>query len=375
MKKTTIILLVTLIALAACTKTERQTAQSAISFQTAALVTRAGIDGPEFPTQETFGVYAWAEGADDGLFMPNVEIIYSEDGQWKPATPYYWPNKVIIDFFGYYPYGMSNLSVAPDVLTYSNYDVEATQTDAMYSSKAAGYGYNPDGTYAGIDGSKGVPIIFHHALGKVMVEARAAYDHIVEEDGSVYDWKVTVNSVTVSDFYKKGGAVFTLADEPTEGIVEWIKPQDEDGNRVWTNDGATTSISNDPGVVLPTGKNEDGEYIYVNVLPEFFVLPQAIIDPEKEETPRGQKVTLDVTITTSLDGEVLINERHALRSAYLYLDEIPAWQINYRTIYRLVVYPLGPGTGPGPDDYRPVITFDPAVADWDYRTVTTTILL
>ncbi len=380
MKKTTIILLAALLTLAACTKTEKRSDKSGISFNPAALMTRAGIDGPEFPTSETFGVYAWTPLADDGVFMPNERVSYNPtDGTWKASGTYYWPNKVVIDFFGYYPYGMSELTATPDVITYTDYDVEAAQQDAMYSSKAAGYGYNPDGTYAGIDGSKGVPIIFHHALGKVQVDARAAYDHIVEPDGSVYDWTVTLNSITISDFYKKGGAVFTIEDEPKEGIVEWTKPADEDGNHVWTNDGAKTLIFNEPKVLLPTGKNDEGEYNYVNVLPEFFVLPQAVTEPERDERgwpiPGQQihRVTIDVTIVTKLNGEELIRESHSIRTAYLYMDEIPAWQINYRTIYRLVVYPLGPGYGPDTD--RPVITFDPAVADWEYLTATTTIVL
>ena len=116
----------------------------------------------------------------------------------------------------------------------------------------------------------------------------------------------------------------------------------------------------------------------VNVLPEFFVLPQPVDEPERDEEGRilpGQqihKVTANITVTTYLDGDKLIRETYD-RSAYMYLEDIPAWQINHRIHYLLIIYPLGPGIGP--DTERPVITFDPAVADWDYVTVTTSIIL
>lgn len=382
MKKTLIIVLMAVITLASCTKRENSASSSrTIGFQTAAYATRAGIEGTEFPTTETFGVYAWAEGSLGEYFMPNALVSYGADDLWTAAGTYYWPQDVTIDFFGYYPYGMQGLTVGQKEISYSDIDVEASQEDVMYSSKSVGYGYNPDGTHRGIDGSAGVPILFHHALGKVEVEARAAYDHYEATDGSVYDWEVTVNSITVEDFFHKGSATFTLAEEPTEGLVDWVKPTDEAQNRVWTNDGDKTLISNEPKVLLPTGKDDEGEYIYVNLLPEFFVLPQAVTEPERDEDGwplPGQKihrVTLDATIITKLDGEQILRESHAIRTAYLWLEDIPAWQINFRTIYRLVVYPLGPGHGPGPDYDNPVITFDPAVADWEYKTVFTTIIL
>ena len=368
MKKIIIISLAALLALASCTKKEAESSSREITFQTAAYLTRAGIDGPEFPTSETFGVYAWASGNPDGYFMQNEKIAYNSEGKWTAATEFYWPVKQTVDFFGYYPYGMQQISVAPKTISYSNLDVEATQFDALYSSKTVGYGFNPDGeTRVGIDGSKGIPILFHHALSKVVVDARTAYDAIEEADGSKYSWKVTLNSVTVSNFYKKGGATFTLADEPKDGIVEWNKPA---GN-VWTNDGAKTAISNRPEVEL----NAETP---VNVLPEFFVLPHPVDEPESDEQgwiiPGQQihKVTANITVTTYLDGDKLIRETYD-RSAYMYLEDIPAWQINHRIHYLLIIYPLGPGIGP--DTERPVITFDPAVADWDYVTVTTSIIL
>ncbi|MBO4557274.1 MAG: fimbrillin family protein [Bacteroidales bacterium] len=371
MKKAFIIILVAAVALVSCTKREIE-GSKAISFQTASYATRAGIEGTVFPTTESFGIYAWAEGTIGEWFMNNEQIVYGEDGKWASANTYFWPKTTTVDFFGYYPYGMSGLAVAPQTITYSNIDVEAMQADVMYSDKAAGYGDNPDGRGMGIDGTSGVPIIFHHALAKVEIAARTDFDTRSEEDGTEHEWQVTVNKVTVSDFYKAGGATFTLRNEPTEGQVGWEKPADEAGNAVWTNDGAKTSISANPAALL---NHEEP----VTILPDFFVLPQAVTEPERDEEGRiipGQnihKVTVNVTIKTRRNGADFISETYD-RSAYLWLETVPAWSINHITRYLLIIRPIGGGGGTPGSEPVP-ITFDPAVAAWDVLTVPTYITI
>ena len=370
MRKAAIIALALLAALVSCTKQAKEVSVAEISFQTAAYLSKAGIDGTEFPSDDAFGVYAWAEGTIDGGFFMDDEVVSCDsDGIWKASGTYYWPNDVTIDFFGYYPHGMRGLGVSERQITYSDIDVEAEQADILYSSKAVGYGYNPDGSHRGLDGSAGVPILFHHALGKVVVDARTAYDHAEEADGSVYDWDVTVNKVTISDFCFRGSTTLTLADSPTEGVVEYIKPADASGKHVWTAVDAKTSIDSAPNARLNAQEA-------VTVLPEFFVLPQTIIEPEKSEDglalpgQRIQRISMDITVSTSLNGEHLFDE-HYTRSSYLWLEDLPAWEMNYRTRYLVIIYPLGYNSAAE----RPVITFDPAVADWDYTTVSTTIVL
>ena len=355
-RKVTIYALAALAALASCTKNELPSQSGReIGFQTASYSTRVGIEGTVFPTSESFGVYAWAEGTIGEYFMDNERISYTtSDGIWRPSTTYYWPQNTTIDFLGFYPYGLSAVTPGRDKITYAAYDVEAGQEDVMYSSKAVGYGDNPDGSGQGIDGSNGVPIIFHHALSKVTILAKLAFDSMLEDDGTTYEWELTVNKTTLSDFFKKGGAEFTLAEEPKEGIVEWIKPVDADTNRVWTNDGTVTSRSADGPVKLTIDTT-------AVILPEFFTLPQTL-------DTLGQKVTVNYTIKTKRNGEDFLNET-LTKTAYVYLDEIPAWEINHKIIYTLIFSPvdLGPGGRPS------VITFDPAVDDWDVITATTFI--
>ncbi|MBO5634368.1 MAG: fimbrillin family protein [Bacteroidales bacterium] len=346
------------IAFASCTKNEMPgTDGRQIAFQTASYATRVGIEGTVFPTSESFGVYAWAEGTIGDYFMDNERISYnSVDGVWRPSTTYYWPKNTTIDFEGFYPYGLSGVKVAADKITYSGYDVEAGQQDVMYSSKSVGYGDNPDGSGQGIDGSNGVPIIFHHALSKVTVMAQLAFDRMEEEDGTVYEWELVVNKATIHDFYKKGGAEFTLASEPSVGIVEWNKPLDLDSNRVWTNDGALTSMSASDPVTI---KTEEASVI----IPEFFTLPQAL-----DSLGHRQTVSVEFTLKTKRNGVEFLSE-NLTKSARLYLEEIPAWEINHKIIYTLLFSPveLGPGGRPS------VITFDPAVDDWEVINASTVI--
>ena len=346
------------IALASCTKNEMPESEGKqVAFQAASYTTRAGIDGTVFPTSETFGVYAWAEGTIGEYFMDNERISYNAaDGIWRPSTTYYWPKGVTIDFQGFYPYGLSGVGVSRDKITYTGHDVEASQLDVMYSDKSVGYGDNPDGTGKGIDGSNGVPIIFHHALSKVTVLAKLAFDRLEEEDGTVYEWELVVNKASMNDFYKKGGAEFTLASSPSEGIVSWVKPMDLDSNRVWTNDGSRTSKS----VTGPiTVKGEEP----VVVIPEFFTLPQAL-----DSLGFRQTISVDFTVVTKRNGKEYLSE-NLTRTARLYLEEIPAWEINHKVFYTLFFTPIDLGPSGRPS----VITFDPAVEDWDVITASTFI--
>lgn len=347
-----------LMLFASCTKNDVPGSEGRqVAFQTAANGTRAGIEGTVFPTSEVFGVYAWAVGTIGDYFMDNERVSYnSTDGVWRASSTYYWPKNNTVDFFGYYPYGHSGLSVAPEKVTYTGIDVEAGQQDVMYSSKSVGYGDNPDGKGQGIDGSGGVPILFHHALSKVTVLAKLAFDRMEEEDGTVYEWELNVSKATINNFYKKGGAEFILADEPTEGLVEWIKPMDADSNRVWTNDGSLTSKTATGPVVV---KGEEPSVI----IPEFFTLPQAL-----DSLGTHQTITVDFTVKTKRNGVDFLNET-LTRSARLYLEEIPAWEINHKIIYTLLFSPIDLG----PNGRPSTITFDPAVDDWEVITASTVI--
>ncbi|MBP5559905.1 MAG: fimbrillin family protein [Bacteroidales bacterium] len=342
-----------------------------VSFITASCLTRVGIDGPVFPTTETFGAYAWAEGTAGPYFMENTEITFnSASGLWKPLSTYYWPKNNTVDFICYYPYNMSGIAISEDKIEYTGIDVASGQEDIMYADKAVGYSGNVDEADDSLNGYTGVPTIFHHALAKVRVIISLAYNHKEEADGTVTDWAVSINSMSIDGFYKSGSCTLNLESSPATGIVGWEKPV-VNGSNVWTPDAGTASKAGSfSGAITPGNEYE--------TVGEFFVLPQAL-------TAGQQKVSVSMTVDTRRNGNPFLSETFST-SADLYLASLPAWEINHVITYKLVVAPTGSdgNGGNGSDPNNPVdptdpdlsdavITFDPAVNGWDNINVVATI--
>lgn len=371
MKKIFYLIAVAALLLQACAKSEAPAAGGrTIAFQTASYATKLGIQGPLFPTSESFGVFAWTEGTTGPYFMDNEVVSYQEDELWKTSTPYYWPLDRTVDFFCFYPAKMTELSVDKTKVTYTAFDVEANQIDVMYADKDVAFADHPEDVPGSVSGYTGVPAIFRHALAKLSIDVALAYNHKEEADGTVTDWSVSVNSARLQGVYKKGGCELTLADTPEIGLVPWVKPQ---GN-VWTNDGSVIEAKNllSAPVALTAGES-------LNVVPEMFVLPQALAAGQ-------QKVTLNVTIKTRRNGADFLSETFDVSADLLVPGILEAWQMNHSLSYRLSVNPTR-STGKDPSDPdKPVdpsnpdlkdarITFDPAVGGWDMMNVDAVINL
>ena len=301
--------------------------------------------------------------------MDNVTIEYkTADNMWKPKETFYWPKNTTVDFISYYPTGLSGITVEKNKITYSGIDVNTYQNDIMYADKAVGFSDNKDLVDDSISGFTGVPTIFRHALAKVNFKVALTYKHKEEADGTVTDWKVTVNSAKLSGVYTKGGCVLKLASAPTLGVIGWDKPA---GN-VWTPEGAASDINGSL-----TGDIDAGTlYQAVDTV---YVLPQALADNQ-------QKVTMNVTVETTRNGAAFLKETFDI-SANIKLDAIPAWEMNHVYTYILRFAPtasngnggnpIDPPTDPsdpnypgGVDPNNPnlsdaIITFDPAVDGWE----------
>lgn len=351
-----------------CVKTEVLPASREITFQTASYATKAGITGTTFPTTETFSAYAWADGTIGAYFMDNETISYS-GGEWKPSSVYYWPKNTTVDFFCYYPTNMPGIAVDKDVITYTNFDVQATPLDIMYSDKAVGFTDNVDDIEDdAASGYTGVPIIFRHALSKICLNAVLVYNHKEEADGTVTDWEVTLNSARIGGIFQRGNCTLNLASSPSTGLVGWEKPQDANGNYVWSvSDSTTFTTGNYLASALTMSPG-----VMVNLVPEIFVLPQTL--------DNHQFVALNMTIKTKRNGVDFLSETFDV-VANLYVPELTAWQMNHVITYQLNVSPTtsnGKGGNPGdptdpsnpvdpsdPDLTDAIITFDPAIDGWD----------
>ncbi len=370
MKKFFPIILAAVLCMAACTKNEITVSEmNEITFKTASMLTKAGFTGTAFPTTETFGVYAWTDNTTGPYFMDNEVVSYdAQSDQWKTSTTYYWPKGQSVDFIMFYPARMSGITVEENKITYSNYTVG--DTDLMYADKAVAYTDNVNEVSDDTNSARqGVPAIFHHALAKVQVNVKLGYNHKAEDDGTVTDWEVKLNSAKLSGVYKTGDCILSLSDEAATGTVAWNKPT---GN-VWTSAGEAQDLNDfTEAAVLSTTDN-------TKALSETFVLPQAL-------TQNGQKIELNITIKTTRNGQLFLTETMDI-SADLYLATLPSWEMNNSIVYNIVVNPTksdgnggqgGGGTPTDPNDpdlSDATIIFDPAVDGWNIIDVGTTLVL
>ena len=351
MKKHVILAAAAILTLAACTKSETGPEGSSVSFQTVSYLSKAGITTTEFPQSESFGVFAWSAGTVGEYFMENETVSYdTEDKLWKPSTTYYWPKNATVDFISFYPARLSGLSVEPAKLTFNNINVWNAQQDILYADKAAGFSDNAGLVSQQLNASNGVPTIFRHALSKIKVKVVLAYDHKEDPDGTVYDWEVTLNSLSISNVKTSGSVTLTLASSPAEGIIEWERPQ---GN-VWTPDAAVNTPVN--YLAIPQAMTA---LKAIDVIPETFVVPQTL-------STGGQKVNLTFSVKTKRNGVDFLTEPNIAVSVDLVSTEIPAWEMNHSVAYTLNICPAGER------ELKP-ITFDPSVAQWQNDYVTTVV--
>ena len=368
------------VLLGGCAKREiTRDFQHEITFQAINPLTKAGIEGTVFPTDQTFGAYAWADGTENPYFMEN-ETISFQDPLWKASTTYYWPKNTTVDFFCFYPTSLNgNLTVGETQIVISGFDVEAAQADVMYGDKAVGFADNVDLVSDAVNGYTGVPVIFRHALAKLNFNILFPYDEKTEADGTHTEWTATIKRVALEGVYKRGDCTLNLSDPAATGVVAWNKPADVNGYFVWTSDGTTANYGNTTVTELSTAAA-------YNPLSELFVLPQALTDGQ-------QKVTLDVCIKTKRNGADFLTENFS-KTVNLYIPgSLEAWQMNHVITYNIVVNatasngnggnPYNPSdpsdpNRPDPDDPNlddAVITFDPAVDGWETITVTGNITL
>ena len=369
MKRFFLILAVAVTAITACTKSELAPSAAKVDNQISfmpANYASTKVDGPTFPTDEAFSTYAWTAGTAGTYFMDNVTIKYdASDDRWKPVTTYYWPGyNQGVDFFSYYPSGMSGLSVAANQIAYSNIDFAKTQVDIMYADKAVAYTQNAHGEVGGRDG---VPTFFRHAAAKVMFKAVLGTATKTETDGSVTRWEIKLKGVNLTGVYTKGDCTMPLASTPTTGQVQWTKPTDANGYNVWTKDTGATVNSD-----IDTKYNNSNHYDMVSgeaidVIPAFYVLPQTLVADQQKVT-----IVFDVKTYRKLVGEtaetLVLTQTDQVASADLLTTTIPAWEMSHFITYTITINPTGSF------DPKPIY-FDPAVDNWVAETATTAINL
>lgn len=188
------------VALTGCVKTESEVAvksdSNRIVFDNPVVssVTRALIDGTEYPTYVPFSVYAQYKNDDTGedlLYMNNVTTEYSptspsEDGKpsWTPVGNYYWPKQGELSFAAYSPTAAQDAftSVAwtnAAGFTFTGFNAvtnnDATKLyDLMYSDYVANQKQANEQDYTQY---YGIQLTFRHALSALVFKAKTEEDY------------------------------------------------------------------------------------------------------------------------------------------------------------------------------------------------------
>lgn len=352
MKKYFIIAVAAVVALAACSKTEidntaskgREISYNAVAAKNA---TKA-INNKTYyaPTDPAFGIWglyqteSWSANHSASVWIgasasEATQITYGLDAQstanseaWRNrASVDYWPLTGSLVFMGYSPYANVSSKAAISVvdnkatLTVSNFQTttgdwvdDLMWSDAVEASSNTA-NYDADGTEATT--YNGVPVVFHHALSQIAVNAKIAKEY------TGYTFNITALSVTVDD-----NATLTVADDLTNApTVTWGEPATD----------ATRSILSSASANLTTS--------YVQQGTSFLVIPQTLT--------AGQDV-LNVTYTVTHNGVVSTASKTINLTAG---DTVPLTAFAKNTKYNLnLVFSI--------DE----IKYSPDIVDWEATT-------
>ncbi|MBO5418804.1 MAG: fimbrillin family protein [Bacteroidales bacterium] len=284
MKKIVLLAVISLAALASCTKNEPApsvTDQQEITFASpvVSLNTKALLEGTLFPTTQTFNVWAWYsekeyyDGTDGKKYMTDVKVEYNskdfndqetaDNGAWAPTPTYYWPKDGKLTFDAYSPTGLAGVSCDMSKgLTITDYVVPqdlAAQVDVLYSTRShdntsSSLKYN--NTYEGVD------LVFNHAL--------SAIEFTVQQSANYPAGTIKVKSITVVDAFSKGTFNQNVKYSPTkEETPEWDPVSEPKEFVILGQADYDTSIqpANAPGsigstcIVLPQEFNDDVKII------------------------------------------------------------------------------------------------------------------
>ena len=374
MKKYIILAAAAVMAIAACTKVEEVgQSQKEISFQVAnGIQTKA--TGSVY-NNGAFGTYAWFNNTDD--FMVNEQVDLA-GGVWKTVDhTFYWPKTGSLSFISYSPFnGTSNSAgtipaVAKDAITYTG--ITVADVDYMYADKATCSSNVNEVTDSDTadSGYSGVPTVFRHALAKLSFKIKANFiTHTDAATGTTTSWEVTVTSAKISGFKTTGDCALALN---TDG-KSWDKPVTTVGSEdfnVWTNlSGASAEQELVDATTYPSGVLLTTTAQDLNPATGF-VMPQILENG-------AQTLELAIHIKTTLSNGKTIEEDLAPVIDIKNISSLKAWQMNQNIVYTINIKPTAKADGGNGHDDDPedvVITFDPAVADWQNVDASATIQL
>lgn len=258
--------IVTLAALAACTKSEVAYEQpSEIGFAVVAgNMTKAAVDGTTFPTDLNMYIYAntTTNAAEDADYFAMAEFTYlsaysainTQSSDTKPVwgggssssnrNPYYWPNVNKLHFAGFSKSGnVESATVAyncvDNTLSITGYTPTGDDNDLMWFpstefEQSEGFGKNT--TY--------VPVDMYHACSWITFLVKG--DTVTGANNTTY----TLTSLNITNIDNTANVVCTGSNNITSASTVWS--QNEDGK---TTDHAITFASGYTGKLTQTATN------------------------------------------------------------------------------------------------------------------------
>ena len=370
MKKYIVILLAAVVAFAACTKVnpeEKKAEKISFSVANYATLTKAYVSILNEVGTAGFmsKAYLHAAGVTDvqKFFGENGENITYKNSEWTPSRDYYWPKSPdsYLNFVSWFNKDI----LLPDA---ANSEFISTETsfewlhcvvspdqnpnaNIMWADKAWYYTKNTtsavNNTTAGLTGAfgqdvtLGVPTLFHHALAKLTIKAKAAKTE-KGETGKVTSWDITIKNAKITNYHKMGDLQIFASRAPSgQGPRIGSYQGNYQSSHVWAPVGGETylgDIALDDTDVLTTTA--------VDVLAESSILPQ-------ELTAGNNQLTFDIDIVAKYNGVQYSHEVMPV-AVDLKTTEIPAWYMNTKYIYTVTI-----------DPETEVIKFDPAAIDWE----------
>ena len=370
MKKWIIVAALATAILASCTKNEVRVdaPDQAISFTTAvgANSTKAMIDNTAYPTDETFGTFAFylptgqnwfTNNAAAELYIPHSEVEYVDDvdnvHRWTTDTKYYWPTAGSLTFFSYSPYDINasvTCSTETNGIVISNYDVDGNQDhDVMVADVCADQTTNGSN-----NGLTGVPTVFRHKLAQIVAfNFNTAEDYGAANDThAAGDKEIIVTGIRINDL-RTTGTYYSGRMVGAASLGNW---QDWTGskNYVWyAAEGADPGkeiVYNDSGYT--TSVETDGTDAVANDY--LLVLPQPFSDNDT------QVITLNYTIRTYTSDATSTDDDVTVSIPLFDIHGEAGFQMNKKITYNFTI---------GLDQ----IWWAPSVADWENETHSITI--
>ena len=291
MKKIVLIAIPAIAMLASCAKNEVYTPESdpqQITFTTLVNKTKASqkdeiISGTAYPTDETFGTFAFFNSSTTTfptsaeVYIPESEVKNTSKATsgtvWTTETAYYWPKQGSLTFFSYSPYDELNAVTscdATDGIKIDSWNVKDKQTvDVMVADYKTAQKQN--GAYGGYTG---VPTIFRHKLAQIVkftfktdkAYAKGTLTSPQIGDKFFFINSVVLNNLQVSGTYTSGNNVDGAATPKVLGAWDNLSGAEK---FTWYDKGTNDGTAFDENGAEVAANGLDGRS-YLLVMPQAF---------------------------------------------------------------------------------------------------------